>query len=311
MTGIAPRSIIAAVLGGQVDMNPPPRDMHRDLVWWHVMFEGGHNIVTVADPGNLGTDPSVQELTDLLVPAPIRTVERIGWRIVNGFVVAPLPIDPVLGLVVPDEDEEHVSGPAATDGVPLTRLSVGEPYPNRLPWQDSAAHLSIQAQGVDFILPLRQPTESEVHAFGKGDAEFAILPTDRFVLWLYRFTNPKKSGNPAGAGPGLPWSDTPWEFHRQTTPRPALPGAPGTTFVMQLTLVDADTNIVRALRTIAPSVEFADAVRSAITRQAGQPNETLRAGAEIQGLYARHPNSADLLPLAEARFEALRNGSSR
>ncbi|MEU6756068.1 hypothetical protein [Streptomyces sp. NPDC046685] len=76
-------------------------------------------------------------------------------------------------------------------------------------------------------------------------------------------------------------------------------------------LVDADTDLVQALRMLTPPVEFADAVRAAVARQAARPDERMRASAELQGMYAPYPNSADLLPLAEARFEALRDGSDR
>jgi hypothetical protein len=33
--------------------------------------------------------------------------------------------------------------------------------------------------------------------------------------------------------------------------------------------------------------------------------------AKVNALYARYPKSADLLPLCEARFEALRDGTTR
>ncbi|MFD7553577.1 hypothetical protein ACFV9E_03425 [Streptomyces sp. NPDC059835] len=109
MADVAPRSIIAASLGGWVDMNPPAREMHEDLAWWHVGCEGTHSSVVVADPGTLGDRPGVRELTEHLLPAPVRTVERLGWRMVGGFVVVDLPVDPELGLVVPEEDEEPLA----------------------------------------------------------------------------------------------------------------------------------------------------------------------------------------------------------
>lgn len=300
-----PREVIAAVLAGLVDMNPPPRAMHGDLKPWHVLCEGGHHVVVAADPGDLGDDPSVEMLIGQLLPAPVRTVERVGWRVEKGFLVSPVPLDPELGLAVPEEDEEPAGPPAAAD-LPLAVMEVGAPYPTPLPWQDGAAQLTLAPRGVRFVLPLRSPTEPEVHAVRKGSAEFALVPADRYLLWVYRFSNPGTS-NPAASG--LPWADTPWEYHRQTQPAPGLPGEEGQTFQLQLVLVDAATNIIRALRVITPPVEFADAVRAAVKRQASRPNETARAGAEIQRLYARYPTSADLLPLAEARFEALRDGT--
>lgn len=107
---ISPREIIAATLAGEVDMHVDvhgaPRAMHHDLKPWHVGFEGCHNVVIAADPGDLGADPSLERLVGQLLPAPVRTVERVGWRVEKGFIVSPLPIHPELGLVVPEEDDE-------------------------------------------------------------------------------------------------------------------------------------------------------------------------------------------------------------
>ncbi|MFC7912487.1 hypothetical protein ACF065_27530 [Streptomyces sp. NPDC015232] len=107
---ISPRDVIASTLAGEVDMyvdlSSATRAMHRDLKPWHVGFEGCHNVVVVADPGDLGDDPSLERLIGELLPAPVRTVERVGWRVEKGFIVSPLPVDPELGLVVPEEDDE-------------------------------------------------------------------------------------------------------------------------------------------------------------------------------------------------------------
>ena len=103
---INPCTVIAATLAGEVDMYVPSRVMHDDLKPWHVGFEGGHNVVVAADSGDLGDDPPLEKLIGQLLPAPVRTVERVGWRVEKGFIVSPVPLDPVLGLVVPDDDEE-------------------------------------------------------------------------------------------------------------------------------------------------------------------------------------------------------------
>ncbi|WP_070018752.1 hypothetical protein [Streptomyces nanshensis] len=311
MSSIDPRETIVEVLGGLVAMDPPPRAMDPELAPWHVLFEHGHNIVTALDTGDLGEDPSTEALRRRLLPAPVKMLERTGWRVVKGFVVARLPHDPTEGLIVPPEDEEYVQEPATSGGSALAVYEVGKPYPTRLPWQSGGVQITVTAKNVDFVLPLSGLSDPEVRAFRKGNAEFAIIAEDRYTLWLYRFTNPT-SGNPAARGPGISWADAPWEYHRQALlgQPPAPPGDPGSTFPLQLVLVEADTGIVRGLRLLNPPVQFADAVRAAVARQAQRPNEIQRADAEIERLYARYPNSAALLPLATARFEALRDGTA-
>lgn len=42
-----------------------------------------------------------------LVPAPVKTVLRLGWKKVDGVPVVSIDYDPDLGLVVPSEDEER------------------------------------------------------------------------------------------------------------------------------------------------------------------------------------------------------------
>ncbi|MEU5181188.1 hypothetical protein AB0G49_14160 [Streptomyces longwoodensis] len=314
---VSPREVIAQSLPGMVDFGRPyGRPLPEELAPWHCYtLDGGHCILVVLDDGRLGDQPSREEIEGRLVPAPVKAVEREGWRMVDGFVVCKLPYDPVLGLVVPEEDDEYGDGTeeSAPPAPEQHTLAVGEPYPSRVAWTDGQAQTAITAGGVTFVLPLRQPSDSEVHAFRKGNAEFALYPGDHFALLLYRFSNPKGSRNPAASGPGIEWSDAGWEYHRQAmgAAQPAPPGVPGGSFPLELVLVDADTNVVKALRLIGPTTEFADAVRAAVTRQAQQAPAFEHAMAEIDSLYARYPRSADLLPLCEARFEALRDGTAR
>ncbi|MFE7118819.1 hypothetical protein ACFU99_25710 [Streptomyces sp. NPDC057654] len=155
------------------------------------------------------------------------------------------------------------------------------------------------------------PEASEVAAFTKGNAEFALTCADRYLMWSYRFTNPKNSRNPATQGQGIPWSDTPWEYHRQAARLPAgVPGERGTPFMLQLILVDAATGIVRGLRVIQPPAEFADALRDAVARQQQLPYDPTAADRDIEDLFRRN-SSTDLLLQATARFAALRDGTTR
>lgn len=310
---VNPRDVIAS-LGHMVD-RPYGRALPDELARWHCYtLDGGHSIVVVLDDGTVGDEPSAQKLRDHLVPAPVKAVERAGWRVMDsGFVVCKLPYDPELGLVTEPGDDEYGDGsegegaPAASE-LPLTKIAVGEPYPGKVQWRDGACEIRITRQGVDFVLAFANPKTHEVKAFQRGNAEFALVPGAHHLMWMYRFTDPQDS-NPRH---GIPWSDQPWEYHRQApVEAPAPPGVPGTSFPLQLILVDSATGIVKALRLIGPAVDFADALRAAVSAQAATPHNPAAAAREIQDVYARYPQSTDLLLAAVARFEALRDGSVR
>ncbi|MFF9192706.1 hypothetical protein [Streptomyces rochei] len=310
MSTVDPRGVIASSLGGMVDHSRAyGRPLHPDIAPWHCYTDGGHSILVVLDDGTLGDEPSEQELTDNLVPAPVKAVERAGWRMAAGYVVAKLPYDPTLGLLTDPEDDEYGDGtegedaPAAPE-LPLTKFAVGEPYPGNVRWRDGACEIRITQQGVDFVLAFADPEPHEVNAFRRGNAEFALVPAKHHLMWLYRFTDAQE-GNPRK---GIPWSDQPWAYHLQAAVEtPAPPGVPGSSFPLQLFLVDSTTGIIKALRLIGPTVDFADALRAAVSAQAATLHNPAAIAQEIQGVYDRYPQSTDLLLAAEARFEALRD----
>lgn len=88
---------------------PYPAPLPDELVPWHgYTTHGGHIIVVVLDDGDLGDYPSRPDLESNLCPASVRTVLREGWRLVDGFVVCKLPVDPWSGgLVTPESDFER------------------------------------------------------------------------------------------------------------------------------------------------------------------------------------------------------------
>ncbi|MBE9500753.1 hypothetical protein IHE61_31110 [Streptomyces sp. GKU 257-1] len=195
--------------------------------------------------------------------------------------VTDLPYDPELGLITePDDDEFDTDQPAPQ----VHTLAVGQPYaPTVSQWLDGSAELRLHPQnGAEFILFLTAPKDHETAAFTQGNAEFALTSADRHLTWSYRFTNPKNS--PATAqGPGIPWSDAPWEYHRQAAQHPTgVPGRRDTPIPLQLILVDADTGLIKGLRRITLPAEFADTLRDALTRQQQHPRRP-------RSRPARHP----------------------
>lgn len=215
------------------------------------------------------------------------------------------------GTSAPDEQAASAPGDSAVPPAAVHVLAVGKPYhPDRRSWPETA-ELRLWNGGVEFVLSAAQPHAAEVTAFTKGNAEFALTAADRHLMLSYQFTNAKKSGNPAAQGPGIPWSDTPWEYHRHAASHPvAVPGERGDTFALRLVLIDAATGIVKGLRIVSPPTAFADALRDAVERQAATPYDQGAAEREIQAVYDRH-TSTSLLLRSDARFQVLRDGTTR
>ncbi|MFD9685121.1 hypothetical protein ACFWXO_05095 [Kitasatospora sp. NPDC059088] len=182
-------------------------------------------------------------------------------------------------------------------------LAVGQPYsPHITRWRDGTAELRLTAQGAQFVLAVSKPAKHEIKAFAKGNAEFAVVNGDHVTLLLYKFTDPFDS-NPKH---GLPWSDAPWEYHRQAQLAPA--DLPTSGVPLYLALVDADTGITQALRLIGLPAEFSAALREGIVRQKAHPMDNNAATAEINRFYQQAPS--DLVLTADSRFEALRDGTA-
>ncbi|MGW0844203.1 hypothetical protein ACWD26_29510 [Streptomyces sp. NPDC002787] len=308
---VDPQAVIFKSLGaylkpGKSYHSPLPADL---TPWYCYTVDGGHSIVVALDTGGFGEAPSRQQLEESLCPAPVKSVLRADVRWHDGFPICKLPYDPNLGLVTPEEDHEYDVAPAAPPRISHPHeFAVGELYnPNRTSWTDGQAELRLVPEGVEFALFLADPAPHEVNAFRKGNAEFAIVPSDHVLMWCYRFVNPK-SGNPQNQGPGIHWSDAPWSYHMQANRVPVVvPGNRGTSLPLYLYFVDAATGILKAQRLIGPSIEFADALRDAVERQAALPPSQDATAQEIQAFYGRHATTEDLLLHATARHEALRD----
>lgn len=289
------QDVIARVLAGSL---VPGRSYHTPLpdevaLWYCYISGEGHSIlVTLAADGH--------PVEDNLVPAPVKAVLRAGWQIIDGYVVTDLPYD-WGGLVT---DPSDIETEPATDTVHHI-LVVGQPFNPRITsWPDGAAELRLLPENVDLVQFISSPTPEEIKAVSKGTAEFALVAADHYLLVAYRFINERKGGNPLTPSSGLPWSDAPWEYHRQLQAGPVqVPGEPGTPFALNVVLVDAINGNIASLRRVTVPVEFADALRAAVTQQARLPHDPQAAKQGIEAVYRRY-DSASLARLADARFEA-------
>lgn len=140
----------------------------------------------------------------------------------------------------------------------MHRYEVGQLYhPKRTTWPEGAQY-SYRAGAHELLLFIGSPTEHEVEAIRHGASEFA-LTTDGVALCLLWHFAP------------LRWGDAPYFYWlvpdaERTTP-PSIDPAGTTRALLSVTLIDAQTGIIRALRATSWSPAFTAAMHQAIRRQ--------------------------------------------
>lgn len=85
---------------------PYPRQLPPELELWRCYtIDGGHSILVVLKGVYEQDGPPI---TGSTLPAPVKTVERTGWTVIEGgYLLCDLPYDPALGLIVQPGDDEY------------------------------------------------------------------------------------------------------------------------------------------------------------------------------------------------------------
>ena len=138
-------------------------------------------------------------------------------------------------------------------------LEVGKPYIAGRTSIATRAEYNFSSGQHELLVCFSHLSEDEITAVRTGEAEFGLLIFGLVILFLYRF------------GEAIAWRDAPYSWHLVPANERQLPGAPATAETRALlcvVLVDADSNIVRALRALTFSPEFTSALHTAITEQA-------------------------------------------
>ena len=167
------------------------------------------------------------------------------------------------------------------------RVQVGQLYsPNRTRWPETP-HLRLSPAACDLALFLNEPSDDEAREVRTGAASFAWIDGGPVSVLCFRF----------GA---MPWMDTPFEPWRLPASERGVPaGDPGQYLVLQITLVDAATGIVRAMRVAPWTPDFAEQVRETLRRQLAAPEDRGAAARRLAAMYQH--DSEELAEQAAAR----------
>lgn len=103
-----------------------------------------------------------------------------------------------------------------------------------------------------------------------------------------------------------PWSGAPYTWHMVPSSEQTLP--PGVSgeerAILNIVLVDTDTGLVLALRTVTMPPEFSRTLHEQITAQAARPFKQSTYDWQLRDLYKRYPTTSALLETATARCVA-------
>ncbi len=138
----------------------------------------------------------------------------------------------------------------------------------------------------ELLLCFQQLSEDEIDAVLYGKAEFGLLIYGLVIFLLYRF------------GEAITWGDAPYSWHRVPPEQRQLPEMPKTGEIralLNVVLVDADRNVVRALRRGMLSPDFTRALYAAIADQAAGPWNPENFDAHLRSAYQSWPTKAQML----------------
>jgi len=171
-------------------------------------------------------------------------------------------------------------------------LEVGKRYIAGRAAIDPRAEYNFRGGQHELLLCLSSLTEREVEAVRRGEAEFGLVVSGDVIFFLYRF------------GEAIRWSDAPYSWHLVPPGERELPEPPATAetrALLSVVLVDADRNMVRALRALTFSPDFTRELHGAIREQAGRTWTVAAYDAELRRAYKRWPTTDLMLPAAVAR----------
>lgn len=160
-------------------------------------------------------------------------------------------------------------------------VEVGSRLDSDISWPEGASLTMFAGEPVQLMIFLSHPHELEVAAVTTAPTQFAWVDSEHAAVLIYKL------------GPLLSWSRTMYTPHL-FGPEDGLPSVDPDPIV-QIVLVDRDTNIVRALHRVRWPDEFAAAVRASVTRMRDMPNSPFAYEHAVAALNRRYPTPEDLV----------------
>jgi hypothetical protein len=170
---------------------------------------------------------------------------------------------------------------------------VGAPYiPGKTSWAEGAEY-NWRGGEHELRFFFRRVTDRERTAIRKGPCTFALAVHGPVVFFLYRF------------GEAIPWSDAPYSYHMVPEPERTVPPqlSREQRALLHVILVNADSGLIEALRTVSLAPVFSRRLHEAITLQAALPFDQALYDRALDAVYRKYPTSERLLQTALVHCE--------
>lgn len=168
----------------------------------------------------------------------------------------------------------------------MYRYEVGKPYIEGVTSYPESVKFNFTQGGAILLLFYNNPTEEELAAVKKGRLEVRFHARGSIIFFLARFGS-------------LPWLDAPYTVHlSKPFEFQEMAGSQG--FGMHITLIDARTGVIRAMRLVGLSHGFSRELQAAIEAQRAMPFDEVRYDHELSAAY-RNYRTRDLVKMADAR----------
>jgi len=229
--------------------------------WYVYTAKNGHRILCVLKNDTAG-EMSEAQYEEKLISAPVKTVLR-GYSIEKGFVVIDGEYDAGKGF--PTEDDDRELEPEIDNR--KHELKVGELYhPDRTEWPEAVEYNYFSGTH-ELRFLLKNPSRYIIEVIRKMPVQLGLYLQGDIILLVYKFIDYKKQLVPVNGY-------SPFSIHLVPESLRTLPHLPEDgehTEELRIHLVDAETGILRAARSISLSAEFSASLCTAIIDQGGVP----------------------------------------
>lgn len=238
--------------------SPLPDDISQ---WYVYTRKSGHRILCVLKK-DLAADMTQAEYENLLVSAAVKTVLH-GYTVENGFVVIDSDYDIEKGFCTEELDREFALNMESRKYA----LTVGGLYlPGRTTWPE-AVEYNYFSNNHELRFFLKNPSRYVTEVIRKMPVQLGLFMQGDIILLVYRFIDYKKQLVPVNGY-------SPFSIHLVPENMRTIPEIKGDMEeggLLRIHLVDADTGVLKAARTVALSPEFSAALSSAIVEQSNIP----------------------------------------
>lgn len=160
----------------------------------------------------------------------------------------------------------------------FSKYEIGQLFDaNMIRWPEASIYNYRKGQH-ELQIFLNSPAAEEIEAVKSSTCRFAFCEEDDVIFFLYNFEL------------GLPWSDASFSFHMLSESERELPPedlTPESRVGLSIYLVDASNGVLRAMRSVTLSHEFAQILHTAIKRQAEKIFNQAEYEKQLSSLYER------------------------